>query len=64
MFKTLEKTGCFIFSKSLVYFVPCFFAVLSYIGHGDVAQLVEHYNGIVGVRGSTPLISTRTYFLK
>ena len=25
---------------------------------GVVAQLVEHHNGIVGVRGSTPLGST------
>ena len=28
---------------------------------GDVAQLVEHYNGIVGVRGSIPLISTASF---
>ena len=26
---------------------------------GDVAQLVEHHNGIVGVRGSNPLVSTK-----
>lgn len=30
---------------------------------GDVAQLVEHHNGIVGVRGSIPLISTKLFFL-
>jgi hypothetical protein len=26
--------------------------------HGVLAQLVEHHNGIVGVRGSNPLGST------
>ena len=29
---------------------------------GVVAQLVEHHNGIVGVRGSTPLGSTKFFF--
>lgn len=28
------------------------------VANGDIAQLVERYNGIVEVRGSTPLIST------
>jgi hypothetical protein len=27
----------------------------SYFGHGVLAQLVEHRNGIAGVRGSNPL---------
>ena len=26
--------------------------------HGDIAQLVERFNGIEEARGSTPLIST------
>ena len=30
---------------------------------GVVAQLVEHHNGIVAVRGSTPLSSTKLDFL-
>ena len=35
-----------------------FKSVFLSFGNGDVAQLVEHHNGIVGVRGSTPLVST------
>ena len=27
--------------------------------NGGIAQLVEHHNGIVRVRGSTPLTSTK-----
>ena len=30
---------------------------------GVVAQLVEHHNGIVGVRGSNPLGSTSLFFI-
>ena len=30
---------------------------------GVVAQLVEHHNGIVGVRGSNPLGSTNFFIL-
>jgi hypothetical protein len=31
---------------------------------GVVAQLVEHHNGIVGVRGSNPLGSTNLFFIQ
>lgn len=32
----------------------------SFPTHGDIAQLVERLNGIEKVRGSTPLISTKS----
>lgn len=37
---------------------PRYRSLIRIIGHGVLAQLVEHHNGIVGVSGSNPLCST------
>ena len=36
--------------------------ICTVLTHGDIAQLVERLNGIEKVRGSTPLISTISFF--